>query len=371
MIVLDAANFPKTQRQVLDQLIGEIDSGNLKIGDSLGGEVALAGRLGVSRNTIRSLLGTLRDAGAVRQVPRRGIFLNSHLKVRIAPNNAAPGGDFIYVHWADNLMEAEISSGLQRFARRHALEIRFLSMRQSEGNLVELLDSCDAPTTVVLMPLETDAVVAAIRRALARKVRILQIDRYLPGLATPSIVFDDYAVGALGTRHLIRQSSGPVWFFGYIHPVSAERRFLGWRDSMLEAGFRNWPDYIVPCGYDDPRAEMRPESFYLDAFREFYSRRLDEPLAIFCIGDTLALNVYAAAAQFGRRVGRDIRLVGSGDTACGRRQDPPLSSIHADQEQMGEAIGQLLLRWPAMNNYCQILPLELIARESSLGPETP
>ncbi len=369
MILLDAGRFPRTQREVLERLIEEMHDGSLLSGDALGTEVALAARFGVSRNTIRSLMSTLEDAGAVRQLPRRGIFLNSLLRLQ---NGSAGGGEdrqFLYLRWCDSLMESEITCGLERFARQRQLPVRVLNMHQSEELLCDTLRQLPPECTAVLVPPELPGVVRELNAAIRRGARILQADRYLGGVAAPSITFDDYSIGVLATRHLIRQANRPVWFFGYTHPVSAQKRYQGWADSMRESGFGQLPDYRIPCDTDNPLAEMLPQQFFLDSFRDFYRRHDDAPISIFCIGDSLAFHVYRVAEEFKRRVGSDILLVGSGDTARGQRLNPPLSSIHAEQELMGEAIGSLLQHWPASPQYSQILPLELIPRASSLGVE--
>ncbi|MDO5697485.1 MAG: GntR family transcriptional regulator [Dermatophilus congolensis] len=65
-----------TERSAAEQLrrvlLEEIDAGELSVGSRLGGERELAARYGVSRGTLRAVLGTLEEAGLVRRVPGRG-----------------------------------------------------------------------------------------------------------------------------------------------------------------------------------------------------------------------------------------------------------------------------------------------------------
>jgi GntR family transcriptional regulator len=58
----------RVRRQFLDQ----IQHGQLRPGERLGGERDLAQKLGVSRSTVRQALAALENAGAVRRVPGRG-----------------------------------------------------------------------------------------------------------------------------------------------------------------------------------------------------------------------------------------------------------------------------------------------------------
>lgn len=61
-------------------LLEEIDAGNLRADTRLGSERELAATYGVSRGTLRAVLGTLEEAGLVRRVPGRGggTFISRH-----------------------------------------------------------------------------------------------------------------------------------------------------------------------------------------------------------------------------------------------------------------------------------------------------
>jgi GntR family transcriptional regulator len=62
----------RTPEEVRRALAEQIDSGQLRPGQRLGAERALAAELGVSRATLRQALAVLEEGGAVRRVPGRG-----------------------------------------------------------------------------------------------------------------------------------------------------------------------------------------------------------------------------------------------------------------------------------------------------------
>jgi GntR family transcriptional regulator len=64
-----AGRTPEEVRRALTELIG---SGQLRPGQRLGAERALAAELGVSRATLRQALAVLEEGGVVRRVPGRG-----------------------------------------------------------------------------------------------------------------------------------------------------------------------------------------------------------------------------------------------------------------------------------------------------------
>ena len=62
----------RTSEEVRRALAERIGSGQLRPGQRLGAERALAAELGVSRATLRQALAVLEDGGLVRRVPGRG-----------------------------------------------------------------------------------------------------------------------------------------------------------------------------------------------------------------------------------------------------------------------------------------------------------
>ncbi|MEU5186971.1 winged helix-turn-helix domain-containing protein [Streptomyces klenkii] len=62
-------------RQIAADLTQEIESGALAPGSPMPSEKELVERYGVARNTVRSALALLRDAGLVYTVPGRGTYV--------------------------------------------------------------------------------------------------------------------------------------------------------------------------------------------------------------------------------------------------------------------------------------------------------
>lgn len=108
----------------------------------------------------------------------------------------------------------------------------------------------------------------------------------------------------------------------------------------------------------------------------------DRPTAFLCMGDLLAMRVLRIARSLGLEVPRDLSLVGYGDFAIAEIAVPSISTISQPFHQMGlvgtlqllralEADSQAALNPEvadeALAGFAEILPVHLIARESS-GP---
>jgi LacI family transcriptional regulator len=62
---------------------------------------------------------------------------------------------------------------------------------------------------------------------------------------------------------------------------------------------------------------------------------LPRPIGLFALNDFFAAGACALCRELGMRVPEDVRILGSGDTACSRLNDPPLSTLRTPREQMG------------------------------------
>lgn len=131
----------------------------------------------------------------------------------------------------------------------------------------------------------------------------------------PAVRIDNVAGAALATRHLldlghrtVHHIAGP----GNWH--DARDRITGWRQTLRAAGA---PEPQMP------RGDWSARSGY-EAGRQLAAR--PDVTAVFCANDPMALGFLRAAAEAGRRVPRDISVVGFDDVPEAAYFSPPASS---------------------------------------------
>jgi LacI family transcriptional regulator len=96
------------------------------------------------------------------------------------------------------------------------------------------------------------------------------------------------------------------------------------------------------------------------------------PTAIVCVTDAMAIGALAACRERGIKVGRDISIVGYGNSSAAAFTDPPLTTIDHAVFENGRHIGQSLLKLlrgeakPADIHYLE--PVVLVPRESDGAP---
>lgn len=154
------------------------------------------------------------------------------------------------------------------------------------------------------------------------------------------------------TRTLINLGHRRIAFInGMVHMTFAHLREEGFRNALKAL---DMPQVDCPIHY----TEMTGESGRHVA-RQLLARPAQRrPTAFVCVSDALALGVMAAIREAGLRVGRDVSVLGHGDTEAGQLSDPPLASVEQDIFANGQRVAQLLLRCIAGDEVSELQTLE-------------
>lgn len=143
--------------------------------------------------------------------------------------------------------------------------------------------------------------------------------------------------------------------------VAGVDRLTGYRDAHTAAG-RPIDERLIACG------EFTRESG-LRAMAELLERRPDID-GVFAASDLMAAAALEVLRGAGRRVPRDVALVGFDDSPIALMTDPPLTSVRQSPEVMGRELVELLFgriesRDPVLRKV--LLDTELVVRGSSGG----
>ncbi len=172
-----------------------------------------------------------------------------------------------------------------------------------------------------------------------------------------AVAIDHYAGAAAATRHLLELGHRTVFHIGGpTDPADPGARVAGWRDTLLAAGAE-----VPPSLVGDWSAEM---GYALG--RRLAARK--DVTAIFAANDQLALGVLHALFEAGRRVPRDVSVVGFDGTPEGEFFNPPLTTVQHDYVEMGRRSLHLLLGEIEAGRKARIhetIPAELIVRAST------
>jgi DNA-binding LacI/PurR family transcriptional regulator len=137
--------------------------------------------------------------------------------------------------------------------------------------------------------------------------------------------------------------------------VAGIERLTGYRDTVAAAGL---PELV---GYGDFTRESGAA-----AMRDLLDRHPDLD-AVFAASDLMAHAALRTLREAGRRVPRDVAVIGFDDIESTAYTDPPLTTVRQPIEEIGRAMTRLLLRLAAGEAIepTVLLPTDLVVREST------
>ena len=172
---------------------------------------------------------------------------------------------------------------------------------------------------------------------------------------------DNVGAGRLAGAHLLAQGRERIAFLGQAddhYPEFADR-YRGLCAALAEAGYTADPAL--------QRGALSSEGDGHDAVAAMLAAGLGFD-AIFAASDLIAIGAMRALAEVGKRVPRDVAVIGFDDIPAASLTSPPLTTIMQDLKGAGELLVETLLAaiedHPTAN---LAIPAKLVVRGSSLS----
>ncbi|MBN1437663.1 MAG: GntR family transcriptional regulator [Sedimentisphaerales bacterium] len=352
--------------QIRRQVKQSIETRALKAGDRLPTVASLVKQWNVDYSTVKSAFDLLAEDGLLKLEPRRGAVVAEAKKSDVFT--------IMFVRWGNDALIVDIADGVQQYCSENGLEIICSDTRLSHENYLNAI--AHPPQDIdglILIPLDSPEYREAISRV-AHDVKIVFVDRVLPDISVSSVTADHFAGGCRATEHLIKHHGMPAFYFGMMEsPSSCHDRYAGWAAAMRQHNYHELEKYTWVTDI----LETNPKTFLGDIRQvpkelalRFLSENKQDRYSVFAVNDTFAQGLYLAAEELGYVIGKDIFVIGEGDSPLCEVSSPPQSSIYYPRRQLGyEAAAILhqdlsgLLRRPTH----RVLPVELKVRSSSEG----
>lgn len=326
----------------------------------------VARHAGVSKSTVSLVLQNsplVRDT--TREKVERSMAELNYVYNRSAAGlrGAAPGLIGLVINDLRNPFFTEFAASAQMAFARKGFSTVIANTDEDAGMQRQVVESMieHGVSAIVISPTygDTAATFDSIERSGTPAMQVLrQVDErtHVFPFASP-----DYAVGgALATRHLIGLGARRIAFVGGLEdrPITLER-MAGYTEAMEQAG-------LVPRHFSG-----RPSRALGRDLAAEIARAHPETDAAVCFSDLVALGMLSGFAEAGVHLGKDFRLVGFDDIEECSLVYPRLSSVRCDAKRFGERSAEVMLSWiidEIRPPDQQRSPVELVARQSSLGP---
>ncbi|ASS69026.1 MULTISPECIES: LacI family DNA-binding transcriptional regulator [unclassified Paenibacillus] len=179
----------------------------------------------------------------------------------------------------------------------------------------------------------------------------------------PVVSYDRAAAAKEAVRYLIGQGHRRIAYIGGPEldgDFREEKRFLGYRDAMIEAGLAIEDEWVINVKWD--------VALSYELTKEAFENNGNSPTAIFAASDMMAIAAMRAATERGLRIPEDISFFGVDNISISEFTSPPLSTIYVPKLEMGMFAVKLLVEY-AENQHSVpvriVIPHKCLLRQSS------
>lgn len=200
-----------------------------------------------------------------------------------------------------------------------------------------------------------------------RRIPFVFCNRGLDSMGeTPLITSNDFYGGYIATKHLIERGYRNIGFISRYRYRTSMNRFYGYAAALQES--------CLPINRSIISTQNNgTDSTLMDIIVKMLTA--DEPPdAFFCHNDEIACCTYNAVLAVGKRVSKDVGIVGYDNTTVCETLDTKLTSVSFKSYEIGSKAAQILqnmiLGRPLAGANVFMFQPELVDRSSSLGPST-
>ncbi len=360
-------------RMIYETLTAEIDNGSLRAGVKLPAEHELAGRFGVTRQTVLKALDILKIQGRITSQRGRGTFVAGAPLRSHRPAHAQR--QLVLV--CSNIQDSHghrVFLGTERMAAKLGYSLITCNTRNDSTRETEYLRRTrdNGVDGILLLPY-LDGSRELIGR-IAAELPVVCIDNGFKDPALPLVTTDNFQGMYQAVSYLIdagHRRIGIILSTLEIAAVSGSvsDRYRGYREALADHGIAFDPELVSELG--PTLANARPRDIGLELYGYPAMARLincpHRPTAVVVLWDEIAPGAYAAIRDARLRVPEDISVVGFNDDELCAYLSPPLTTVRQPGEAMGERAVELLdakLRGEPVPENPEVIPCTLIRRES-------
>lgn len=329
---------------IIDDILNDIQLGNLKNGDQLPTEHELADRYKVSRITSKRALNDLETLGYVKRIQGKGSFIqkddinSTHEILFVMPFPNAPN----FGNYTQGMLKALTESPY----RLHILDNESLHKEQHDFSQY---------AGVILYPQSSNESMNFIFKLFEGNIPTILLDKEISGVPLTSVTPNNVQGGFIATEHLMKQKCKKIGFVGqkdFFNISSSRERFIGYLKAF------------------EKQDNLKPqEAVYFEPLHHFDLEQFIKFDGIVFENDILAIQVMNQLLSNNVKIPQDIKLVGFDNSQASELVNPSLSSVAQDFESIGfRAMKELLqeIHYDKKKDVKNIkLDVSLVARDSS------
>ncbi len=328
----------------------------------------IAEKAGVSFSTVSKVLNNYPDVGAktkekVLRVIEENKFIPNSSARKLAQKSSTTLG--VIISGLEEILPGDISTlqilqGVLEAAKGTDYDIVFYPLtvhRQKQKTFQQFCRENNIGGAVI-SGLQTDD--PYFRQVASSSLPCVTIDFKLPGRNHSALSVDNISASKAATEFLIEQGHHCIGAIcGKENSVVGQERFAGYRQALAENGLPYQPEFCGDGSFNDEIAYSVTCKILKDH---------PEVTALVCASDIMAVAAYRAADKLGRKVGKDLAVIGFDDLPIATYVTPKLTTIQQDFFAFGQEATVLLqeillAEKPARGQV--FIPYTLLEREST------
>jgi LacI family transcriptional regulator, repressor for deo operon, udp, cdd, tsx, nupC, and nupG len=257
-----------------------------------------------------------------------------------------------------NPFYSHVLHGVEDASRELEIVLQYLTLRPGDRNrTLEMIRRHEADALLCVSFFEP----RMLERIAGLGIPMVLIDHFAPGL--PSINMDNITGAKLVVQHLVEAGKKRIAFLNGPGHYSIRQRLRGFQEALFEANMPLDPDLITTVEEDSSQLpNIRQQNH--DAIQSLLALP-NPPDAVFCWNDEAALFATRYCLEQGLRVAEDIAIVGFDDIDAAAQANPSLTTIRVNKELLGRRGLERLVDRKDDAESLELIPVELIVRESS------
>ena len=193
-------------------------------------------------------------------------------------------------------------------------------------------------------------------------MNIVTVDRKLDSNEIPSVTIDNFHGAYEAVSHLVGLGHSRIAIINGIDGImTSDQRYAGYRQVLEEHGIEINKDLIKEGFFQKERV--------YDATLELLKLKV-RPTALFVSNETMAMGAYGALLDKGISIGKEMDMIGFGDTDWATIVRPALSCVRQPIYPIGTMACEIVMRlinksettFPEMMHMC--MKPELVVRDS-------
>lgn len=326
--MIDRNGVEPLHTQIKNELVAQIQGGQLKLGDKLPSENQMVRYYGVSRVTVRAALAELAETGCLRREQGRGAFVVAYPRQdkRLNIDVLLDSGD---TYFSPSYMLKGISPVLEQ----NQCNLLMHDTKHNSEHIVSQLNAILNRGTdgIILTPIShnyhNEGMDRIMERCKQSDVPMVVILGLIPYENCVNLNIDDAYGIEVATRYLLE--CGHRRLLGLFYEVDRDpmRRLMGFRRVLSKAPEAVGFEIITPDWQEQVLDLVRREGV----------------TAIQCYNDRVAVEALRLLVENGYRVPQDVSLIGFDDSEIAQNSIPRLTTMTHPKDHLGRAAAEAIL----------------------------